>query len=402
MRKHLALVLLASSLLALPVAAQRPRGGEIRVDRFPAINLYSPQVGLAPNCDFVVVWQTGNIYSPEETARIWLRIFRADGKPKTKQLRVSNTTPGEMWPHLTMAADGSFLVVWQSGSPEDTSVFGRRFDADGTPRGERFRLSANTQGSQEQPAASFARDGGFIAAWVSHGNFFDSPWDVYARRFDAAGQPAGGELLVSTEGAEEQRTPQVALSASGDFLIGWVSWVGEGGFFDILGRRFTKDGTPQSDEIRLNDEENAPASQDELALGMREDGSFVVIWTDRTNDPGSGSLSGQRFTATADPVGPPLHVTGSSLGVQDQPAIAMAADGSFFAAWSSSESGTLSVVGRQFTSDGQPRSGELRLDPLSNDFKATPAVALGRDGRGVAIWLQYGSETGVFARRLVP
>jgi hypothetical protein len=26
----------------------------------------------------------------------------------------------------------------------------------------------------------------------------------------------------------------------------------------------------------------------------------------------------------------------------------------------------------------------------------------GRDGRGVVVWLQYGNETGVFARRLVP
>ena len=404
MRRNLIPILMAGVLLSLPLAAQRPRGPEIRVDILPASHRYSTQVAMAPNGDFVVVWQTGHMLVPEEgPSRIWLRLFRADGKPKTKQLRVSNARSDEMWPRLTMAADGSFLVVWQGGSTSDTSVFGRRFDAGGKPRGDRFRLSLNAQGSQEQPTAAFARDGSFVAAWVSHGHSFEDPWDVYARRFDAAGQPLGPEFLVSTESAEEQDTPQVALSASGDFLIGWVSWVGEGGFFDVLGRRFARDGAPQSDEILLNAEDNEQASQDELALGMREDGSFVVIWTDRTNDPGSGSLNGQRFAANGEPAGRPLQIIGPPGGFQGQPAIAMAADGSFFATWLGSTSpSSLGILGRWFASDGTPLGGVARIDRSAESSTGNPSVALGNDGRGVVVWLQESSKPGVYARRLVP
>ena len=150
MRKNLFLVFLASAFLALPLAAQRPGGAEIRVDRFPATNSY-PQVALAPNGDFVVVWQTGNPDLPREPPRVWLRLFRADGKPKTTQLRASTGRAPENLPRLAMAADGSFLVVWQEGE-QDTGVFGRRFNADGRPRGDRFRLSVSTEDVQEQPA----------------------------------------------------------------------------------------------------------------------------------------------------------------------------------------------------------------------------------------------------------
>lgn len=404
MRRNLILVLMAGALFALPLVAQRPSGAEIQVDKFPAINRYASQVALAPNGDFIVIWATGGNEPPQEPARIWLRLFRADGTPKTKQLRVGNTRSAELVPHLAMAADGSFLVVWEGGSTVDTSVFGRRFGADGRARGDRFLLSSSTEGSQEQPAATFARDGSFVAAWVSHGHSSGDPWDVFGRRFDAAGQPLGPDFLVSTQSAEEQDAPQVALSASGDFVIGWLTFLGEAAFFDVLGRRFAKDGTPQSDEIRFNSEDTAAASQYEFALGMVEDGAFVVLWTDRADTSGAGRLRGQRFTASAERVGLPFLITAPPGGDQSQPALALAADGSFLAAWvDSSQPNLWRIVGRPFASDGTPRSGEIRIDLPPSGLKLDPSVALGRDGRGVAVWVKYnGSKPGVFARRLVP
>jgi hypothetical protein len=400
MRRNLLLVLLAGGLFALPLVAQRPRGGEIQVDKFPAINRYASQVALAPNGDFIVIWATGGSEPPQEPARIWLRLFRADGTPKTKQLRVGNTRSAELAPHLAMAADGSFLVVWEGGSDVDTSVFGRRFNAGGTPRGDRFLLSSSTEGSQGQPTATFARDGSFVAAWVSRGHSF--PDEVVGRRFDAAGQPLGPDFLVNTESTEEQDAPQVALSASGDFLIGWLTFLGEAAFYDVMGRRFAKDGTPQSDEIRLNAEDTATASQYEFALGMQEDGAFVVLWTDRAGASGAGRLRGQRFTAGAERAGLPFPITPG--GDQSQPVLALAADGSFFAAWvDSSQPNLWRIFGRGFASDGTPRSGELRIDLPPSGLKFDPSMALGPDGRGVVAWVKSnGSKPGVFARRLVP
>ena len=56
MRRNLILLLVAGALFALPLTAQRPRGAEIRIDKFPAINRYGTQVAMAPNGDFIVVY----------------------------------------------------------------------------------------------------------------------------------------------------------------------------------------------------------------------------------------------------------------------------------------------------------------------------------------------------------
>ena len=401
MRRNLILLLVAGALFALPLAAQRPRGAEIRIDKFPAINRYGTHVAMAPNGDFIVVWATGGSQFQREPARLWFRLFRANGTPRTKQLRVGNTRSAELKPHLAVAADGSFLVVWEGGSDVDTSVFGRRFSADGTPRGNRFLLSSSTEGFQGQPTATFARDGSFVAAWASRGSSF--PDEIVGRRFDAAGQPLGPDFLVTTESAEEQ-APQVAMNASGDFLIGWLTYLGEASFFDVMGRRFSKDGTPQGDPIRLNDEDTAPASQDEFALAMSEDGAFVVLWADRGFTSGAGLLRGQRFTAAAERVGSPFLVTHPPGGNQSQPALALAADGSFFATWVDYQQPNLwRIFGRRFAGDGTPRSDELRIDLPPAGLNVDPSVVLGRDGQGLVVWAQFqGDKPGVFARRLVP
>lgn len=404
MRRNLILVLVAGAFFAVPLAAQRPRGAEIRVDKLPAISRQGSQVAMTQNGDFIVVWATGGTGSQQEPARLWLRLFRANGAPKTKQLRVGNTRSAEMRPHLTMAADGSFLVVWEGGSAADTSVFGRRFNANGTPRGDRFLLSSSTDGSQEQPTATFARDGSFVAAWVSHGHSSGDPWDVVGRRFDATGQALGPDFLVSIESAEQQGGPQVGLSASGDFLIGWLTYLGEAAFYDVQGRRFAKDGTPQGDPIRLNDEDTASANQDDFALAMSEDGTFVVLWADRGFTSGAGRLRGQRFTAAAERVGSPFLVTHPPGGDQSQPALALAADGSFFATWVDYQQPNLwRIFGRRFAGDGTPRSDELRIDLPPAGLNVDPGVVLGSDGRGLVVWAQFqGDKPGVFARRLAP
>jgi hypothetical protein len=411
MRRNLALLLIAGALVALPLAAQRPRGAEIRVHNLPGTTYGFPQVAAAPNGDYVVVWQTGGFGTVQTLAHVWVRLFRADGTPKTKQFRVSTSPADEMLPRLAVGADGSFVVVWQGGPYEDASVFGRRFNADGTPRGPRFRLNSDRALSQYEPAVALAPDGSFVVAWTTDSFSYEDLVNVYARRFDAAGQPLGPDFRVNVRIEDEQESPQVAVSANGDFVIGWVSWAGEGEFFDIMVRRFARDGTPLTDELQANLGGYQGTSQVEFALGTAPGGAFVVLWTDPgaedtdspAGDDNTGIL-GQRFAASGEPVGRSFHVNGSPRGIQDEPAIAVAADGSFFAAWRSYASGSapgpISILGRRFGSDNRPLGGEVPITLSAAGLNFLPAVALGRDGQGLVVWDHY--NVGIFARRLVP
>jgi len=89
--KQAALLLLTGALLAPPLAAQRPRGAAIQANNLPGVTYGFPQVAATPGGDFVVVWQSGGYDLPAQTAHVWVRLFRADGTPKAKQIRVSTS-----------------------------------------------------------------------------------------------------------------------------------------------------------------------------------------------------------------------------------------------------------------------------------------------------------------------
>jgi hypothetical protein len=415
-RQAVAFFVAGALLAALPGFAQTPRGSEILVSAPLTDVNWSAQVAVAPSGDFVVAWQTGFGLQRGKTSRVWIRLFRADGTPKGGRLRVSNSRADELLPKLAMAADGSFLVVWQGGSADDTSVFGRRFAADGRPASGRFLLSSNTEGSQSTPAVAFTPGGGFVAAWSSGPLTNPSKQsDLYARRFNAASQPLGPEFRVNTTLFNEQGSPQVAVDSQGNFLIGWLNYGGEGTFYDIYARRFAAGGAPLGDDFQVNSGDTMNISQYEFGMALRDSGESVFVWTDAGGDIGFEhgedlqpyiGLLGQRLAADGTPAGPLFHVNAFTKGSQDNPAITLTVDGGFLVVWSSSASpggGGAMIAARRFAADATPRDGDLRIDLAGAGF-GLPAVALNAAGRGVVAWSRTArnvSEADIVARRIV-
>jgi hypothetical protein len=405
-------LLIAGTFLASILSAQTPRGAEIRVS--PLAGDAPARAAVATNGDFVVTWQAGVSYRGQ-APKVWYRLFRADGAPKGKPQRVSTSKAGEFRPAVSLGADGSFVIVWYGGDSRDTSVFGRRFDPQGRPIGGRFLLSANTEGSQFGPAVALTADGGFVAAWASALRPYDErSSDLYARRFDAAGQPLGPEFLVTNTTWNEQSTPQVVVKPDGGFLIGWLNYGGEPTFYDSFARIFAADGAPLGDEFQLNSGDTMVTSQPEFALAAADDGTFVAVWTDNAGDydrDGNSfgdivGLRGQRFAADGTPIGDFFHVNASAKDVQDNPAIVMVPGGGFLVAWTSQSATvpyTSAVMGRRFASNAVPAGPELRINTSTQSQHWAPTLALAPSGKGVVAWIAWqGSfeQSGVLLRRL--
>jgi hypothetical protein len=404
MQRRPALVLFALGILLAPMLfAQTLRGPVIQVSSTPGGA--PPQVAVAANGDFVVTWQAGFEYEGP-IPKVWYRLYRADGTAKGKAQRVSGSAAGELGPAIALGEDGRFVIVWTGGNSEDTSAFGRRFDAQGRPLGGRFRLGTITDGSQFEPTVAMAADGGFLAAWTSAKFPFHSRTsDVYVRRFDAAGKPLGPEILASVNTFHEQSGSQAVMTENGDFLIGWVSFGGEPTFYDVFVRRFTSNGVPLGEEFEASLSPNPGVSQYDFALAVGSGGSFVVVWTDDAADPipDDPSLSdpvgvlGQRYTADGTPAGEPFHVNAATEGFQSSPAVTLSPRGDFFVTWSSVTPGSppqSDLLGRRFGSNGRPLSREIVLD----DDGGTAGLAMAPTGRGVVAWT---SRDGIFVRRLV-
>src|SRR6185436_17383133 len=124
-------------------------------------------------------------------------------------------------PQIASDASGSFVVVWQFsnyGGP----IFGRRYDSDGNPLGDEFRVDTYTglPGRQRVPRVASDASGNVIVVWESdHKGLFD----VYGQQYDSAGNPLGGNFQVNTYTSSLQGSPAVASDASGNFVVVWDS-----------------------------------------------------------------------------------------------------------------------------------------------------------------------------------
>src|SRR4029453_15817178 len=72
--------------------------------------------------------------------------------------------------------------------------------------GGEFRVNADTDMDQIDPAVTMDGGGDFIVAWNDWGTPFTRGPGIYARRFESSGGPRGDAFLVSAE-AEERRAP---------------------------------------------------------------------------------------------------------------------------------------------------------------------------------------------------
>ncbi|MGH8632147.1 MAG: hypothetical protein ACREU7_15470, partial [Burkholderiales bacterium] len=145
----------------------------------------------------------------------------------------------------------------------------------------------STGDSQERPAVGMDADGDFVVAWHSLGGQDGDDTGVFARRFNADGTPVAGEIPVNTTTSNSQNTPAVAMDANGNFVVAWSSFLQDGSSDAAITRRFDADGTPASGEIQLNT--TTSNAQRLAAVAVDADGDFVVAWqSDGQDGDGEG------------------------------------------------------------------------------------------------------------------
>lgn len=143
--------------------------------------------------------------------------------------------------------------------------------------------SNTTVENQKHPQVVQLSSGGTVAVWASDDQD-GSEYGVYARLFDAAGLPAGGEIEVNQEKVDQQWFPTVTALAGGAFVVAWTSgpffWEGDpspdGSGTRVSARIFNANGTPRTDEFGVND--TTQHDQRTATVITLSDGSFVCIY----------------------------------------------------------------------------------------------------------------------------
>jgi hypothetical protein len=406
-----ALALLATTMLTQPGPARAAPGDalgdEFLVNSATAGSQSAPSVAVDDDGDFAVAWH--NFYLTIDSIDLFARRFDAAGGPRGPEFPINSFTTNRQWfASVAMDTDGDFVVVWTSRGQDDPAdisasgygVFAQRYDAAGVPQGSEFQVNDFTTGPQNSPSVAMALDGDFVVAWESGGQD-GSAEGVFAQRFDAAGNPAGGEFQVNSFTTADQSSPSVAMDADGDFVVAWQSDGQDGDSRGVFAQRFDAAGVAQGSEFQVNT--FTTRFQGQVATAMDADGDFVVAWTSYGQDGFSNGVFARRFDAAGAAQGLEFQVNTVSTRSQSDPSVAMDADGDFVVAWAGEGSGDGNgVFARRFDGAGNPLDEEFRLNDFTTGTQSNSSVALDADGDFVVAWTsdgQDGDGAGVFAQR---
>ena len=422
-------------------------GAEFQVNSYTTAAQYVPDVAVAPDGDFVVVWNSSS-------SSVRGQRFASDGSVLGGEFQVNSYTSSlQLYPAVEVDPDGDFVVVWKSfgSSGNDSSSFsiqGRRFAADGSTLGIEFQVNSYTTSSQEAPAVAVDGGGHFVVVWMSSGSSGAdvSSFSIQGQRFASDGSMLGGEFQVNSYTTGFQAYPSVAAASGGDFVVAWYSGGSSGNDKDgtsIQARRFTALNTPPV--VTVTSPLNGETFDEGVAIsfvGMATDTehgdlSTGLAWSsDRDGPIGTGAtfiddtlsagvhavtatvtdgggLVGQDHvafgvvaSAAPAPVGGPITPT-HTAGNQEGPGVAADAAGRFVATWQSQGSGGddddgFSIQVQRYDSGGGPLGAELQVNTFTAGDQTAPAIGVSPSGTFVVAWQSAGSDgsgTSIRARR---
>jgi hypothetical protein len=329
------------------------------------------------------------------------------------QFQVSDATTGYTWesqPAVASDADGNFVVVWQGdyeyyGPPYGRLIQGRRFGADGTPRGYQFQVSSTATGYtwESQPSVAADEDGNFVVVWRDYEYYYGRL--IRGRRFAADGTPRDDQFQVNSTRIRYSYylQPSVAADADGDFVVVWhdYQYPGPPAGFVVQGRRFGADGTPGGPQFQVGSITTGYAYEREPSVAADADGNFVVVWSDYQGygPPYGFLIQARRFDAHGTPGGPQFQVSNvPDYAYERKPSVAAAAhgdfsvaadpDGDFVVVWRDYQDPDGQVIrGRPFASDGTPGGPQFQIGSAS--YYSEPSVASDADGDFVVVWSDY-------------
>lgn len=289
---------------------------------------------------------------------------------------------------LAVASNGGTqsVVVWTNSGidPSGPHLTAQRF-VNRVPAGTAIAVSSASSGTQSQSAVAMDGSGNFVVAWQGvEGD--DTDADIYLRRFSRDGTPLGDDVRINTELFGDQQNVSIAMSPSGEFVVVWSSNVlGD----DIHFRRFAADGTPST----VNEQSLSGGRHfSETSAAMADDGSFLLVWTSDNAKEGGTDQSGegifaQRFSANGTAATSIFQVNTTTSGDQRHPDVVYSSFYGYSVVWESEgqDGDGAGIVIRTF-SEITPATAEVIVNQTTVGDQNFPHVSSDAFAKLIVTW----------------
>jgi hypothetical protein len=351
---------------------------EISEENFPQ-NQLLPCVATVEDTAFVVIWVD------EENFDIYGRRFSADLSPRGDVFQVNDEGIPSTAPSLSCGSDGGFVVAWVD-TRSGNNIYAQRFDPQANPLGASFKVNEDPGTMLHlSPSVSMGRSGNFAIAWE---DYRDTTSDIYAQRYGSAGNKLGINIKVNSDSLhEDQYSPRISLGKNDRFIVTWVDL--RSGMENVFARLFSFDGTPQT-SFFVVDTTATSYSRENPWVDSDTSGRYIIAWADYA--PSFPAIYAQRFDSLGQAVGSRLRISDQeATGERHNPALSTDPSGAFVVGWMDKRNSNYDIYGQTRTKDGLPQQIEnfIMNDDSSGANQASPMIATKSDGSFMVVWEDF-------------
>lgn len=368
-------------------------GPELLVNTYTADDQGFPEVAADANGDYVVVWES---YGQDgDQWGVFGQRFARSGDPVGSEFPVNSlTTDVQDCPRVSMGSTGEFVVTWDSFDSDgsDFGVRAQRFDSAGNAVGTEFQVNSTTANNQWYSTSAIDASGNFLVAWESFAQDL-SLSGIYAQHYDSAGNAIGDEFQVNVTTANDQNDVRLQATDTG-FIVAWESTVAGNGE-EVFMRLLDSNANFTTGEIQVNT--YTPNNQENPSIAVNADGTFAVVWESDGQDGSSEGIYAQVFDSSGTAIGSELLVNTYTTGNQDDPKVSTDGEGNFVAVWESLgqvDGMSDEIIGRRFDTAGQPLGGEFQVNTQTTFNQWAASLADLGQGRFVVSWLTLETSEG--------
>jgi hypothetical protein len=371
--------------------------------------------------NFLVAW--ADYISGNSIVAQW---FDPSGNKLKGLITVSDTSYSNILPQIAIAPNGGFAIVWVQGVSDppfhtNLNVWGQWFDSGSNKLGANMPIHVdNTTDMVVCPRIASDPEGNFLVAWNGQNKPSPNP-NVYTQWFDSGGNklPAAGAVFLNCN------SPFITMRPDGGYLLAYTNCSASNG--PVVAQGFLHNGTRHGDLVTLV---SGTQYKDSPVLTMVPGDDFMALWFDQRNSQNnlyarffyhpfapSGSLvtgelapsnlfswSSLEATSWLNPsksslawglstdngtTWQPLPANGSLAAAGPAPAIRIKAD---FGTTDNSTSPVLDSLGIRYVTDSLPLIGDhANLIGWKRQFQTIPAAASDSDGDPLTYnWSQAG------------
>ena len=338
-----------------------------------------PAVGVQPNGDCLVAWEDRRGGESNVTAQRYV-----SGIPIDTNYRINDTTPGDKrGTTMTVLPDGRFVVGWEDWRQSNGAIFAQVLDNSGRPAGDNFWV--NFTGSWQAYGASIASDslGNFALAWEDA----RAGWDVWAQRYNAQAQPLGTNFEVNsqTNPTYNLPTPALAMAPGGQFAVVWSDYRSDSLHPNVYAQRYDTAGQAVGSNFRVNDSIWGKSFGSPKVAFDRQ-GNFLVCWNDDRN--GNNDIYAQAFDPNGQRLGPNFRVNDDAGATgQVTPCVGFSPSLQYWVFWTDAREGRATIYGQRFDSGRAPIGPNFRVnDDSFASQQRVPSIAANDAGQNITIW----------------